>query len=1358
MAKAPPTPTMDARQATAIAKRADATPAELAAAAGVSTTVDRLLARHANAPADLLEKLSRSGDKTTRKCVAIHPNAPRSVLLSLATQFPADFYRNPAFDWLLLEEPDLLFKLGHGVLKNILKRPDCPRSLQAWAVEHGDEQQKLAVAMNPEALEDLLQKLVAQGGEPGVAAVGHVKLSGVGDLAQAELAFRDGVAQTLARLSVSDAKALWRRGCIGPAHWLWLSPDTRLAVPGRDGPTDPVCDFDTEPDDEAAARDEDPGIRAVVAGMQDKPSRVLELLATDPDAWVRRRVAGNAVTPSHLLEALSLDVEGRVRHDVAANPSTPLAVLRALAADPETWPRMGVASNRDAPPDLLVSLSADTEQSVRVATAGNSATPAAALEALGEDPSDRVRQAVGANPSTPLATLNKLALDTEIDTRAAVAKNSAAPAELLEALSLDAAEHRHYGPVVRVAVAANRSASPTLLQKLALDETRCLFGAVVRQAVAANPSTPPSVLLGLSTDKNKRVLAAVAGNVSSPAQVLETLAGIQNLGARARAALAKNPSTPISVLSRLARIKDAKVMEGLAANPACPQSLVRWSAALRWRHDLIKLAKTLPAGATDRLPDLPQDESIVEIFRVECQRVVASPLQSIVANLILASDDQLLALSPEHSRSACRSSSEAVRLRGLRHRRADPIVLVKKHQSTDWRERLAIAGNPAASLSVLEALSRDAHRLVAVQAAAAIRIKDEQLKARTALIAAAPSRPDCRALAAEVCQRLRDLDLSEVGPIGGPWWRRLQIDQRNGGDWKYFSWIGQARGIPLTSQDQLRLVCALAADPKAEWWNDFPDAPSLTSTAALETLAKCPREEIRHSVAVREHAPGQVLKLLAKDKSRHVRLATAGNPSTPPDALTALARLTDPGIRCAVAGNPSAPLHVLERLAADADTGVCMAVAANAALAPALQLEILNRMASGSDSWRVSLVAKSPALPAVTRNTLFQRLALDEDERARGYAAENPATPPALLEALSLDPVARVRICAAGNQSLPAESLLRLSRDDSVEVRKAVAGNPSTPEAAFMALVEDRDRSVLTSLASNQSAGIPFREAALMKLARFEDDSRNYEGEYARRTAAAHQLTPPATLTTLAGDKDLEVVMAVARNKATPAATRATALERLASFPDSWGGRVAAGHPETPLPVLHQLAQSEDTAVLVELVENRAAPLALRATLAEALCRDAALEVRRAMAESDATPERLLVEMAQRDFWIVRLAAVNNPSFPSDRRQAALDALTEEVRSALEPLQPFAFDEVSPEDFAAPFAVLGLMPDPGDREAIAKAAKAKDWVRRAAACLSDGVTIGELNRLVDDEVEMVSQLAISRLHDLQAQSAREVSA
>lgn len=127
-----------------------------------SFKINRLVARHPNASSELLARLAKSPDKPTRRNVALNPQTSREVLLSLAPTFAGEFFRNPAFDFLLMEDPNLLFSLPVGVLKNILKRDDCPNSFLNWAAKSGDKSHHLAVVSRTEISKDVLQ-VIADG-------------------------------------------------------------------------------------------------------------------------------------------------------------------------------------------------------------------------------------------------------------------------------------------------------------------------------------------------------------------------------------------------------------------------------------------------------------------------------------------------------------------------------------------------------------------------------------------------------------------------------------------------------------------------------------------------------------------------------------------------------------------------------------------------------------------------------------------------------------------------------------------------------------------------------------------------------------------------------------------------------------------------------------------------------------------------------------------------------------------------------------------------------------------------------------------------------------------------------------------
>lgn len=1379
-----------------------ATPERLAILADdADVGVQRAAAKNLHTPPVALERLSHSSDRAVRRSVALNPNTPKDLLLRLATQFPGDFFRNPAFDWLLLEDPDLVINLGQGVLKNILKRPDCPGSFMKWAAERGNEQEKLAVAMNASAAENLLRALIDQGGLPGESAQGHERVKCDATLADAERVFLDAVRSSLAELSVTDAKALWRRGCIGPAQWLALSLRVKTAVPGRDGWSVPFPVADQAREEAGAqidvttlatkrstlervdlafspftsphalailAQDTAVDVRKKVAGNQATPVSSLHRLVDDAEQSVRSSLALNRAAPLECLSRLASDNEEVVRRAVASNKSTPKTELQALAFDPARQVVKCVAGNPATPNKVLEALALDQSVDIRSVVADNPSTPAAALQRLALDQDVDIRSAVASNPSTPPATLQvlalddtknwrglvvrqavaknphtdykmleALALDQDVEVRAAVAGNRAAPYALLERLSTDDESTRD-GPIVRLAVARNSSTQPAVLQALALDITKhWARGAVVRQAVAGNPNTPDSVLSGLSRDTDKLVLVAVARNPATTKEALEALVTDKNMNVRA--ALAENPKTPLAALQRLARIKDSKVMAGLAKNPECPSHLHCLSAALRWRHDLVKLAKSFPNDADGRLPSLPQDESICEIFRNECQLLLSSPRESIVAKMICADTQQdVLELEGEHTRSAARSSVRAVRLRGLRHWKADPVVLVKTYRSTDWVERLAIAGNQGAPLNVIEALAKDPHRLVALCAQATAQVKAEEIKLQADALADESLHFDCVQLANEVSNRLQSLE-DERGTqhlCDTPWWDFLTPFQR------YCSAELNQSPYTLTAPPslphslQIRLLEALARErPSAV----AAGCSKLTSEVLMD-LAKHADVDVRRCVAESQFTPIDAFELLSKDKKDLVRFTVAENPAAPVEVLRRLANLKDEFIRHSVACNTSTPLEVLKKLAIDTDPFVRKGVAENAAAPLSLRRDLLDQLSLETEDSTQLWVFLNPLTETHVRESLITKLMKSENSHFRKELASSPIISQDLLEQLGSDADEGVREAVGANPNSPATILRILAKESSKDIRKAVAAHPATPAVVLECLASDSDIVVLDAITSNPVTPKPVRDALLEKLACSTDI-------FIRVKVASNENTPRALLRQLSLDSNIRVQQAIAGNPSTPP----KAIEMLMQHTHLH--ILLLNNPTTTTELQCRLialmSVSEHPGIRKAIAKSTLVPV----DFLENLSNDDDVWVRNAVAQNPSTPGAVLVMLARSGFWALRFSAIGNPSFPRDCRETALTTLTAEIENALTPAAPISADRFSPEDFVTALEELGLMPDELDRKTISKAAKSKDWLQRAAVTLCQGVLPGELRRLMDDEVEAVKLLAILRLKQLHVAKA-----
>ena len=132
--------------------------------------VEREIAQMQDVTEEELVRLAKSTDEATRKFVTLNPSTPSETLFDLAPEFPRAFYKNPAFDWLLLEQPDLLFEMRNGVLKHILTLADCPNSFLEWAARNGSDSEKLTVARRDKISNEILA-MIATSAEGRVAAV-----------------------------------------------------------------------------------------------------------------------------------------------------------------------------------------------------------------------------------------------------------------------------------------------------------------------------------------------------------------------------------------------------------------------------------------------------------------------------------------------------------------------------------------------------------------------------------------------------------------------------------------------------------------------------------------------------------------------------------------------------------------------------------------------------------------------------------------------------------------------------------------------------------------------------------------------------------------------------------------------------------------------------------------------------------------------------------------------------------------------------------------------------------------------------------------------------------------------------------
>jgi len=1378
------TPTPDLKAITRTARDPAATAEQLQACAGQGDAIDRLLAKHPNASAQLLEQLSHSSDRATRKAVTLHPNTPKDALLKLAPQFPGDFFQNPAFDWLLIEHPNLMFDIGGGVLKNVLKRAECPQSFMAWAAAHGSEQERLAAAMNPQAQADVLQAIERKGGKAAQAAQQHANhplASGEVDL---ESAFRKAVEQeiaesfadnnvpTLAQWPALSTKSQLCRvlGYLSGIGWVThpLAPPV-LAAPMLSALAADLdlCSWLLDDNIPAAPADilstalttlaghPDRGFRRTAADKPATPIEALAKLADDADAWVREGVAFNAATPVNIrvalleslagdsdwnvrfrvagahatpadtLATLAVDAHPRVRASLAGNAIAPAGILAALAGDADPWVRLAFASNvatlADVRAAALAALSGDADPSVRCSVARNPETPPDVLTQLRGDSRGVVRLAFAVNPVLPVdarsAVLATLANDVDVNVRKAVATDPATPVSVLAGLAGDEEVW------VRAAVAQNPATRADTLSVLAGDE----YHAVLKE-VAKHPSSASEILAKLAGKSDSSVRCAVALNASAPVAVLTKLASDSDRAVRM--AVAQHPCVPVSILTKLSVDRLSPVRRGVAANPAAPaRSLntlagdpdmdVRWAVARNPATPADVLAQ-LVASSCEELRRMMFDPRRSAWWTSEVAKLKtkdADLIQACNAGNVLFLPDQL-------ADKACRKTELVWRLLGLSHRLASPEDLAKRSRSTEWVERMAVARNPNTPPNIIEALRKDPHRLVARQAEATAALKAGATERQSQLLQEMPAASNDQTdqpLVEETSLRLKKCNELGVGFYGSRWARCLAPGQ----------WL-----TPLGDSTQAQLERVLPDSLKramAEYWADpaISDASfravSLPAgvlallaqisrkkavqewiplkanvpAAALIRLASSKYEDVRANVARCAVTPSDILAKLDNDPVSSVRSLAVRNPAAPIQLLTRLADDAAVHVRWGVAANPTTPADVLDKLAGDADEDVRGAVAANPSTS-AVSLAML----AGDSHCRVGFaVAENVSAPPATLSVL----AGDADAGVRSAVASNPATPPDILSGLGGDAEAAVRERVAKNPASAAITLHTLAIDSSSPVRCAVAGNPAAPTDVLIGLGGDADAAVREKVAENSAT-----PATVLSVLAGDASAA------VRRAVAVNTSTTAHLLPQLASDSDPSVRGAAARSPATPAAIRCAVLTELASDGNWFRRWEVAKNPGTPPDILRILARDAERKVCLAAVGNPSAP-------------EDILITRGGDDKADACRARRLHDLSR------ALSAAS----PTPEQSAVVQSWIAELQAGL--AEPVVLKDVSDSEFRLAFDALGLMPAEGDKRAIAKAAKSKDWLERAAATYAAGIQPSLLKVLLEDPVEAVRQCAVARL-------------
>ena len=526
-----------------------------------SNELARQVALNPSTPPELLQKLAKSGNATTRLHVAANPNTPTKVLLNLGSEFPEALLDNPIFPLLLLENPNLVDEIPLSTLESLLKCETVPVSFLEQAANKWDRQVRLAVATNARTPKAALAKL-GQSSDAQIAELARLHVNWAGEITEGwHEAAREAMQKTTTLVVIQDREYLRELAKIGLLtewviqHLLRLRGNSVIDLVLQ-GVASWVHNFPHIL--ELLAKDNKWEIRLAVAQNPNTPASILEELARRSDREIRMALAQNPSTPASILEELARDWHWEIKMAVAHNPNTSARILEQLRREDYTY-EQGVARNPNTPEKILEQLAQDNSCYVRSSVARNPNIPVRILEQLAQDNTWHVRWSIAANPNTPVRILKQLAKDTNNIIRRKVVKHPKIPVSVLEALS------RANNWRIRRAVAQNPNTPVRILEQLLAERVSSVRTVAVASYLARNPNGLPVGLEQYAkefTPSFSRFLVllhpqipskALADNFRSPSWL-------------ERYAIAQHPKTPLDTLKTLAGDANRIVRAAAKAN------------------------------------------------------------------------------------------------------------------------------------------------------------------------------------------------------------------------------------------------------------------------------------------------------------------------------------------------------------------------------------------------------------------------------------------------------------------------------------------------------------------------------------------------------------------------------------------------------------------------------------------------------------------------------------------------------------------------------------------------------------------------------------------------------------------------
>ena len=231
----------------------------------------------------------------------------------------------------------------------------------------------------------------------------------------------------------------------------------------------------------------------------------------------------------------------------AANPNTLPEDLHALVGISEGRSQEHLAENRNTSATSLAALAENPSAGVRSRVAMSHTVPAALLGLMSSDPSFYVQSSVAQNRCAPLDAVLSLTCHPLDYVAASAAGNPRLPNEVLRSL-LD-----HHAPSVRAAASCNPSFPTDEFLSRALHGERS-----TRERANGDLRMPPDELRKRSALRDPNVLSLIAGNPSTPRDVVVALT--RHARWSVAAAAIRNKSLPTPELWKILRSKSQEAL------------------------------------------------------------------------------------------------------------------------------------------------------------------------------------------------------------------------------------------------------------------------------------------------------------------------------------------------------------------------------------------------------------------------------------------------------------------------------------------------------------------------------------------------------------------------------------------------------------------------------------------------------------------------------------------------------------------------------------------------------------------------------------------------------------------------------